>query len=661
MSTTKTNDWYKANQRYLMAALNVVHQELKNALSQVRPEATYNPAAYAAAQEALKTAKAALPEPSSLDTVTSVFKLSVFEQKLLLLCAGVELDAHFSETVTLLHGKPALVHPTFGLAMAALPDAHWSAITPDVPLRYWQLIHISPESILVASPLRIDEYVLHFLTGVRCMDERLQEYVKPTETNSFLVPSHAAVADAICKACSPGAANSNLPLIRISGTNTSDQEAVASAACAAMGLQLYVLAAQSLPGSLKDIALLARLWQRTAALNACALLVDATALSVGDKAKMQLTAAFINAVQGTLLLSTSQWEPETARSQIAFEIPKPTTEEQLQLWSENLGSEAGRLNGQLHKLVTHFNLGVKTITNASREVNNASGAQPRDLFHVLWKSCCRHTRPKIDELAQRIEPVADWSNLVLPDQQIKILEEIAIQVKRRHKVYHDWGFNTLGSRGLGISALFTGESGTGKTMAAEVLANNLQLDLYRIDLSQVVNKYIGETEKNLKLVFDAAEEGGAILLFDEADALFGKRSDIKDSHDRYSNIEVSYLLQRMEAYGGLAILTTNMRSAIDKAFLRRIRFVVHFPYPDAVLRSAIWQRIFPRKTPVKDLDYEKLSKLNVAGGNIRNIALNAAFLAADEDGPVDMNHIWRAVKSEYTKLEKPLSNIETGM
>jgi SpoVK/Ycf46/Vps4 family AAA+-type ATPase len=218
----------------------------------------------------------------------------------------------------------------------------------------------------------------------------------------------------------------------------------------------------------------------------------------------------------------------------------------------------------------------------------------------------------------------------------------------------------MGSRGLGISVLFTGESGTGKTMASEVLANELQLNLYRIDLSQVVNKYIGETEKNLKQIFDAAEEGGAILLFDEADALFGKRSDVKDSHDRYSNIEVSYLLQRMEAYGGLAVLTTNMKSALDKAFLRRIRFVVPFPYPDASLRAGIWRRIFPPNTPVLDLDIEKLSRLSVPGGNIRNIALNAAFLAADEGQPVQMSHIARAARSEYSKLEKVLSNTEIG-
>ena len=192
------------------------------------------------------------------------------------------------------------------------------------------------------------------------------------------------------------------------------------------------------------------------------------------------------------------------------------------------------------------------------------------------------------------------------------------------------------------------------------LARELSLDLYRIDLSSVVSKYIGETEKNLRRVFDAAEVGGAILLFDEADALFGKRSEVKDSHDRYANIEVSYLLQRMESYRGLAILTTNLKNALDPAFLRRLRFIVQFPFPDAAQRAEIWRRIFPASTPTQELDLPKLSRLNVAGGNIRNIALNAAFLAAEANEPVRMPHLFRAARSEYAKLEKPLTESEIG-
>src|SRR5215472_5961444 len=197
-------------------------------------------------------------------------------------------------------------------------------------------------------------------------------------------------------------------------------------------------------------------------------------------------------------------------------------------------------------------------------------------------------------------------------------------------------------------------------MSAEVLANDLRLDLHRIDLSQVVSKYIGETEKNLRRVFDTAETGAAILLFDEADALFGKRSEVKDSHDRYANIEVSYLLQRMEAYRGLAILTTNRKSALDQAFLRRIRFVVEFPFPDAAERAEIWRRIFPATTPVEDLRVDRLARLNAAGGHIRNIALGAAFLAAEAGQPVRMAHLLSAARSEFSKLERPLTDAEVA-
>jgi len=226
-------------------------------------------------------------------------------------------------------------------------------------------------------------------------------------------------------------------------------------------------------------------------------------------------------------------------------------------------------------------------------------------------------------------------------------------------VYEEWGFAEKINRGLGITVLFHGPSGTGKTMAAEVLANKLGLDLYRIDLSTVISKYIGETEKHLRQIFDAAEQGGAILLFDEADALFGKRSEVKDSHDRYANIEVSYLLQRMEAYRGLAILTTNQKSALDAAFLRRIRFVIQFPFPDAGQRTKIWSRIFPRQIPTESLNFQKLSKLNVTGGNIQNIAMNAAFIAAEQERPVTMSDIRNATQMEYAKIEKPLSVAET--
>jgi SpoVK/Ycf46/Vps4 family AAA+-type ATPase len=261
-------------------------------------------------------------------------------------------------------------------------------------------------------------------------------------------------------------------------------------------------------------------------------------------------------------------------------------------------------------------------------------------------------------LAQPVKCHASWGDLVLPEPQLAVLRQIAAHVRHRFEVHERWGFASKSNRGLGVSVLFSGESGTGKTMAAEVLAGELELDLYRIDLASMVSKYIGETEKNLREVFDAAEETGAILLFDEADALFGSRSEVKNSHDRYANVEVSYLLQRMEAYCGLAILTTNLKSAIDSAFQRRLRFIVPFPFPDERDRERIWRRIFPAETPLAGVDCRKLAQLNVAGGHIRNIALGAAFLAADAGTAVGMTHLLQAARSESSKRERPFSDAE---
>jgi len=219
---------------------------------------------------------------------------------------------------------------------------------------------------------------------------------------------------------------------------------------------------------------------------------------------------------------------------------------------------------------------------------------------------------------------------------------------------------TVGQRrGLGVTALFTGESGTGKTLAAEVLARELELDLYRIDLAATVSKYIGETEKNLRRLFAAAEASGAVLLFDEADALFGKRGEVKDGHDRYANLEVAYLLQRMESYRGLAILTTNLRSNVDRAFLRRLRFVLQFPFPGAAERAEIWRRTFPPAAPLERIDPERLARLTVSGGSIRSIALSAAFAAAEDGTAVTPAHVLRAARVEYAKAERTLTDAET--
>jgi len=668
MNTSTTNDWHEANQHYLMAALGVVREELERYRSCLDNQVTKNKSIRSEssiAQEKLKQAAKNLPAPAALDTLTALFGLSPFERNVLLMCAGMELDSTFATLFASTQGDRARPYPTFSLALAALPDAHWSALSPNAPLRFWRLIEVRTGEPLTKAPLRIDERILHYLAGISHMDEQLAGIVEPLFADGDLVPSHGKLADRLMGAWSQRAGKLALPVIQLCGDEVAGKRAIAAVACAKLGLNLSIMSAQALPSSPGELDALIRLWEREAALSASALFFDCNEMETSDAARLTLLNRFCERIKGMMIISSRGRNLTLQRPMIFLEVNKPTANEQHAVWKGSLGTQADKLDGQLETIVSQFNLSTQTIRFISSEAlgNGATnglehGKSSNDLGNMLWDGCRMHTRPRLDDLAQRINPAATWDDIILPAWQKQTLKEIAIHVRQRNRVYEKWGFAAKSERGLGISALFTGESGTGKTMASEVLANELHLDLYRIDLSQVVNKYIGETEKNLRRVFDAAEEGGAILLFDEADSLFGKRSEVKDSHDRYANIEVSYLLQRMESYRGLAILTTNMKSALDKAFLRRIRFIVQFPFPDAAQRAQIWERIFPAATPTEGLDANKLARLNVAGGIIRNIALNAAFLAADEGEPVRMIHLSRAARGEYTKLEKPLSAAE---
>ena len=446
--------------------------------------------------------------------------------------------------------------------------------------------------------------------------------------------------------------NSTRTVVVLSGDDPSGQTDVAAQVAVQLGLQLQRVRAEDLSQNIGELDAFAVLWQREQVLLGGVLLVECRDLEMPKS-----VASLVERI-GSMVFVAGRDVPPLSRAALRFTVNKPEAAEQKHLWEQALGSAAQRLNGSLDSIASQFRLSAQTILSTGEELR-AAVTESDGPDAMLWQACRTASRSRLDDLAQRLEPAAGWQDLVLPEPQKIILGQIAAHAKNRLTVYQQWGFAGKGSRGLGISALFAGESGTGKTMAAEVLAQELHLDLYRIDLSSVVSKYIGETEKNLRRVFDAAEDSGAILLFDEADALFGKRSEVRDSHDRYANIEVSYLLQRMEAYRGLAILTTNMKAALDTAFLRRLRFVVQFPFPDAAQREAIWRNIFPKATPIADIDYVKLAKLNVSGGNIRNIALNSAFLAAEASEPVRMLHLLQAAHSEAAKRERPLSDAET--
>jgi hypothetical protein len=650
MQTAIVTSWADANQRYLTARLALVREALE------RHAARANGDAAAAAPESsgdgsVGEAAGSLPSPAALDILGAAFSLSPFERDALVLCAGMELDASFAALCAAAHGSSQRPYPTFSLALATLPEPHWSALTPAAPLRHWRLLEVLAGDTLTTSALRIDERVLHFLAGVSYLDERLMAMAALQRPPNILPASHRmAVERTVGTWARPG--GEDLPVIHLAGSDGAACRTVAAAGCAALGMQLFAIHARDVTGAADRDALL-RLWERETVLSHCAVLIDCDET---DRQRSDLS--FLDHTRSYVLVA-GEVRPQTCQRRVArIEIDKLGTLEQQALWLERLGPLAETLDGHLEALVSQFDLRAEEIRTASEDALAAAPGDRDDLARRLWNSCRGSVRPALDDLAQRIDCVASWSDLVLPAGEHQTLRDIATQVRHRRKVYVDWGFAAKSTRGLGLSALFGGASGTGKTIAAEVLARELRLDLYRIDLSQVVSKYIGETEKNLRRVFDAAEAGGAVLLFDEADALFGKRSEVRDSHDRYANVEISYLLQRMESYRGLAILTTNMRTALDGSFLRRMRFVVQFPFPDATLRAEIWRRVFPPQTPVDSLDVSKLARLNIAGGNIRNIALQSAFLAAEMGEPVRMRHVLRAARSEYAKLDKQLTEGE---
>jgi hypothetical protein len=646
-------EWSEANQHSLSKALGHVREAIERyaAATQKQQPANSN------ADRERAELSLALSEQSTLATLASAFSLSIFERAVLLLCAGVELDSRFPGLCGAAQGNGARTYPTFSLALAALPDAHWSALAPDSPLRRWHLIQlVDSDEPLTATPLRIDERVLHFLTGVTCTDQRLRGIVETLGVPSDLAPSYGAAARRVADFWTTTPRGGTLPVIQLCGRSRIEEREIAAAACNLVGLRTAAICYPDIPLSAQEREKLARLWEREAILKGSALLLEA---DESDSAEHKRAAvAFMECVHGAMLVTAREGIRLSARPLLRIDVRPPTINERRALWEKSLGLPGPQFDGELENVITHFDLGMASFRTVCADVLSSKGTD-KLLGDRVWDSCREQARARLDVLAQRVEPVATWEDIVLPETPLRALREIALQVRHRSQVYHSWGFAAKTSRGLGISALFAGSSGTGKTMAAEVLATELRLDLFRIDLSQVVSKYIGETEKNLRRVFDTAEESGAILLFDEADALFGKRSEVKDSHDRYANIEVSYLLQRMEAYHGLAVLTTNLSKALDTAFLRRLRFVVQFPFPDLAQRAEIWRCIFPASTPTENLDINRLARLNVTGGNIRNIALNAAFLAADAGEPVRMRHLLRAARNEYQKIEKPLTDAET--
>ncbi len=590
---------------------------------------------------------------SHLDRVCHLFDLTIFERQLLLLCAGVELDVEITRLCSMIYGDKRTIHPQLQLALNILDEPHLSALAPQSALRRWQLIEFNEEGPLSTRPLRIPESLLHHLLGTHAIDSRLNSILIPIRNTSHLTDSQKELVEQIIQHWRQ--ASKAPTLLHLTGKDHASYCSIVKAACQqwpTFGLQLVT---QNLPQHYQELDLVQRLLEREALLHNSVYLIEHEMVPVE---KQSIISHLVEQWPSYFILAGRELPSWIRYPLTQLPVVSPNAQEQIKIWQALLRPELQPEPTVLENLASHFNFNPSQIQKIADSFNHQTELSSEISSKQLWQRCKEQSHQRVEELVQVMHPKAEWEDIQLPDMQMQILKDIVNHVSQRHKVYHRWGFAKKSSRGLGVCALFAGPSGTGKTLSAEVIAHALELDLYHIDLSMVISKYIGETEKNLKKVFDCAEQSGAVLLFDEADALFGKRSEVKDSHDRYANIETSYLLQRIEAYPGLSILTTNQKNALDDAFLRRIRFIVPFPFPDHAQRAQIWQHIYPASTPVDHLDVNKLANLNIAGGDIRNIALHAAFIAAENDGPVTMQCLLRAAQNEYLKLERTLSKVE---
>lgn len=647
--------------------------------------------------------------------LAAVFHLSPFEREILVICLAPELDLKYEKLYAYLQDDVTLKQPTVNLMLELLcggsdnpgegksdnsrnneKTRSRSYFFDNSPLFKYRLLKFtgdeqSPPGTLLSRRLKIDDRIANFLLGFNMMDSRLSSFAKllePTREWTSLVMDDD-LQERLTRLSTEYFDNDfqrggkKRLVFYMQGPYGAGKKSTAEALCRRLRLPLMVVDTNDffqLNTEQNPAEVITRLFRETL-LQPAAIYFEAfdrllaqapmQAQEEGGKAalyrKMIIEAAeefsFL-----TFLAGEKEWQPQGSFQTLAFvklRFPVPSYPLRKRLWEQfapgvNSDGIAAKFNftpGQIRDAAAEaFNLAMVSGgfggqgASGAAGVTGVAGVADEDLF----RACRNQSNRKLSEMAQKIEPLYTWSDIVLPIDTMDQLKEIRNCVKYRHLVYGDWGFAKKISLGKGLNALFSGPSGTGKTMAAEVIAGEVGLELYKIDLSCVVSKYIGETEKNLAGIFKEAETANAILFFDEADALFGKRSEVKDSHDRYANIEIGYLLQRMEEYQGVTILATNMKKNMDEAFVRRMHFAVDFPFPDEDSRLRIWKNIFPAQTPVeKDIDFDFFSKnFNIPGGNIKNIALAAAFYAADDGLSVKTEHLILACKREFQKMGK---------
>jgi SpoVK/Ycf46/Vps4 family AAA+-type ATPase len=623
--------------------------------------------------------------PLRLVALAGLFDLTAFDLDLILVCLAPELDRGYERLYAYLHDDVTRRQPNVDLALNLLcPDldskvAERTRLTLAAPLRRFRLLELGEEHgqravSLLDRTLRLEPRVVGFLLGDDAVDDRLQPYAR-------LATPKASMDDLVFPEAFHGRLAQLTEHVRtrfvlyFQGPYGTGKRSAAAACCQALARPLLIVAGKRLaPCDVGEFATLVHLLGREARLQGALVYwedFDAL-LSDGDDARLADLFAVLEALPGPVFLAgEAAWEPAGVLRRCTFlriPFPQPGVGERLRMWQTALSAEAVAPQDltELADVAGKFRLTGGQIYDAAATARNLALARapaaPLVTPADLYAACRFHSNRKLAELAVQITPHYTWDDIVLPEDQMAQLRELFDQVRHRNLVYDSWGFGGKLAMGKGLSILFAGPPGTGKTMAADVLAHALGLNLYKIDLSIVVSKYIGETEKNLARIFTEAMTSNAILFFDEADALFGKRTQIRDAHDRYANVETSYLLQKMEEYEGIVVLATNLRNNMDEAFVRRLHATVEFQLPGVADRRRIWEQIWPAATPRDaglDLDF-LARRIEVAGSSIRNIALAGAFLAAADGGVVTMAHVLRATRREYQKMGKVLTAGELG-
>lgn len=619
-------------------------------------------------------ASIARPGPGLLGTLVEHAKLSPFEASVLLLALASEADLGLERVISFAQDDVTKKRPRVDLALRLLSrgeddDDCRRAFEADSALRRHLLIALQEEAgqsftPLIGRTIALDARVSAYLLGGRGLDEELLSHSLVVRSGAEAPPlalpmQLTAQVEDLC-ALPPDTLEP--PHIGLCGADRAQRLAVAARLAAASGLSLLRVDAGTASAALGfDVAMTRAL--REAAFQDAALFFDN--LESLPSADLERFRERVGAgLPGRLTFFGSINNPQAPALNI--ELTEPDFDARVTLWQTTLPSPSPVSTEELRSLAGKFRLGVDGVRDAVVSANGIARWRephaPQVRIDDLYIAARTRSTPILNDLARKITPHYRWNDIVLPDDTKEQLREMCAFVEHRHQVYDLWGFDKKLAMGKGLMALFAGNSGTGKTMAADVIAATLSLDLYKIDLSTVVSKYIGETEKNLKTIFHEAESSNSILFFDEADALFGKRSEVKDAHDRYANIETAYLLQKMEEYSGAVVLASNLKMNLDDAFLRRMHFVIDFDMPDETQRLRIWQSTVPPELPLaSDVDFAFLARqFRLAGGNIRNICLAAAFLAADDRTDVAMRHFIRAVRREYQKLGKMVTDADFG-